>query len=92
MLSLMVIIVAAVLAIFAAALISVLVGLVAHGPAAARDAFEHGETISHWWNARRPPHTNTLELRERCALAGRYHPELGIVAVEERASQPNYAR
>lgn len=62
------------------------------GRPAAREAYEHGDSLTNWWNARAPDGFKPQGLRDRCSLAGRYDQELGVFAVEERASQPSYMR
>lgn len=81
-----------VLLIGAAVTGNVLVRLLRRGPAAAREAFEHGDSLGNWWHARAPEGAGSHGLRARRSLAGRYDKDLGVVAVEERASQPTYIR
>lgn len=78
------------LLVVAAAVTNVLWRLLRHGPAAAQEAFEHGDSVWNWWNAKAPDGFSPHGLRARCSLAGRYDKDLGIVAVEERASNPKY--
>lgn len=67
-----------------------LVSFAKRGPASAREAFEHGESVRVWWRAE--PVTNMgAEPRddERYAMGGRHDAEVGDEFVEERAA---YAR
>ena len=60
------------------------------GPSAARDAFEHGESVRTWWNASPVVNlTNDPRDVERFAMGGRHDDEVGDEFDEERAA---YAR
>ena len=76
----------------AAVTTNILVKLIWRGRGAAREAFEHGDSLKNWWNARAPDGFSPHGLRARCSLAGRYNKEVGVIAVEERASLPDYIR
>lgn len=76
----------------AAATGNVVLRLIRSGTPAAREAFEHGDNLKNWWKAQAPDGFKPQGLRDRCSLAGRYDKEIGVYAVEERASQPTYMR
>lgn len=61
------------------------------GPDSASAALERGDTLLNCWKARQPNGRAHFGLGERCAIAGR-KDELGVAAVEERASYSSYAR
>ena len=76
----------------AAVTAGVLARLLRRGPEAAREAYVRGDSTANWWHAQQPLGREKLGLGERCALAGRVSDDMGIVAVEERASHSTYAR
>ncbi len=76
----------------AAAAGSVFLRLLRRGPAAAQEAYEHGDSIGNWWKAQAPEGFTPHGLRARCSLAGRFDKDVGVYGVEERASQPTYMR
>ena len=91
-LALLALLVAVIALVGAAVTMGVAVQLYRRGDAAAREAYERGDSLSNWWYARQPANRATPGLGERRSLAGRVVPQLGVVAVEERAPYSSYTR
>lgn len=82
-----------ILVVTAAIVAGVVVRLFRRGPASAEEALARGDSLAAWWRADQAADTlASPRLSERCAAAGRRNRRFGTVMVEERASQPSFAR